>query len=150
MKILLTGMSGTGKSSVLEELQHQGFDVVDTDHGGYCLEQNGERLWHESKMHSLLTSSHVTLFVSGCVANQGKFYPLFDKVILLSAPKAIMLERVKNRSNNSYGKTQTEQAEILAHLEEIEPRLRAGCHLEINTGLLSVQAVVQQVLFGVS
>jgi dephospho-CoA kinase len=146
MKVLLTGMSGTGKTSVLEELERQGFDVVDTDYGGYCFERNGEQLWDEDKMQMLLTSRNATLFVSGCVSNQGKFYPLFDKVILLSAPKEIILERVKTRSNNPYGKTQAEQAEILANLEEIEPLLRAGCDLEISTAVFSVEEVVQQVL----
>jgi RNase adaptor protein for sRNA GlmZ degradation len=31
--ILVTGMSGTGKSSVLRRLEQRGYRVVDTDHG---------------------------------------------------------------------------------------------------------------------
>jgi dephospho-CoA kinase len=149
MKVLLTGMSGTGKSSVIEALKARGFRAVDTDYNGYCLEQNGERLWDENKMHNLLTSSLEPLVVAGCVSNQGKFYHLFDHVVLLSAPKETMLERVKTRSNNPYGKTATEQAEILANLVEIEPLLKKGCDLEINTAQFSVQEIVNRLLLEV-
>ena len=34
-RILVTGMSGTGKSSALAELRERGFDVVDTDEPGW-------------------------------------------------------------------------------------------------------------------
>jgi dephospho-CoA kinase len=144
MKILLTGMSGTGKSSIIEALQKRGFHAVDTDYNDYCLEQNGERAWNEPKMQHLLTSSLEPLFVAGCEANQGKFYPLFDRVVLLSAPKEVILERVATRSNNPYGKTEAQRTEILANLEEIEPLLRKGCDLEIDTSLFSVEAIVAQ------
>jgi dephospho-CoA kinase len=32
-RILVTGMSGTGKSTALDELRRRGFEVVDTDEG---------------------------------------------------------------------------------------------------------------------
>ena len=85
---------------------------MDTDYDNYCLEKNGERLWNEVKMRSLLTSGDRPLFVLGCVANQGKFYSLFDRVVLLSAPKETILERVKARINNDYGKLPIEQSEM--------------------------------------
>jgi dephospho-CoA kinase len=149
VKVLLTGMSGTGKSSVIEALKRHGYQAVDTDYDNYCLEQNGERLWNESKMQDLLTSNLEPLFVAGCVSNQGKFYPLFDKVVLLSAPKETILERVRTRSNNPYGKTAAQQAEILANLEEIEPLLRKGCDFEINTSESTVQEIVNRLLLEV-
>jgi predicted ATPase len=34
-RILVTGMSGTGKSSALEELGRRGFRVIDTDDPGW-------------------------------------------------------------------------------------------------------------------
>jgi dephospho-CoA kinase len=36
--VLVTGMSGTGKSAALAELARRGRRVVDTDYGGYAEE----------------------------------------------------------------------------------------------------------------
>src|SRR5699024_7165199 len=36
-RVLVTGMSGTGKSTVLGELERRGHVVVDTDYGGWTL-----------------------------------------------------------------------------------------------------------------
>jgi len=35
-RVLITGVSGVGKSTVIEELRARGFRAVDTDYGGYC------------------------------------------------------------------------------------------------------------------
>ncbi|MEU0563582.1 hypothetical protein [Dactylosporangium sp. NPDC006015] len=43
-KILITGMSGTDKSSALSELARHGYRVVDTDDPGRR-EHRGEWLW---------------------------------------------------------------------------------------------------------
>jgi hypothetical protein len=72
------------------------------------------------------------LFVAGRVANQSTFYDRFDAVVLLSAPIAVLLDRVRRRTTNDYGKTSLERAEILADLAEIEPQLRASCTHELD------------------
>ena len=48
-KILLTGMSGTGKSTALAELEKRGFRVVDTDEGGWSewSDPDGGYVWRE-------------------------------------------------------------------------------------------------------
>ncbi len=132
MKILVTGMSGTGKSSALAALAGHGYRVVDTDDPGW-VEDHGERLWAEDRMTALLdTAGDDPLFVQGCVRNQGRFYPRFDAVVLLSAPAPVLLERVATRTTNDYGKTPAERAAILADLAEVEPRLRATCTHELD------------------
>jgi thymidylate kinase len=73
------------------------------------------------------------LFVSGCVANQGRFYPRFDAVVLLSAPAEVILERVAGRETNDYGKTDAECEQIVRDLATVEPLLRAGATAEIDT-----------------
>jgi hypothetical protein len=73
------------------------------------------------------------LFVSGCVANQVKFYPRFDAIVLLSAPVGVVLERLGSRRTNDYGKTDPERARILDDLRTIEPLLRVGATAEIDT-----------------
>jgi shikimate kinase len=139
--ILVTGMSGTGKSTVLTELGRRGHRVVDTDYDGWTAEipssgETGtERLWREDRMDALLREHRDgVLFVSGCVANQGTFYPRFDAVVLLSAPGDVILGRVARRHTNPYGKTEAERDLILHHLATVEPLLRAGATAEIDAG----------------
>jgi hypothetical protein len=140
MKVLVTGMSGTGKSSALVELGRRGYRVVDTDEGGWTEwvaapgeAGGGEWLWVEERMSELLDLDDAdTLFVQGCVRNQGKFYPRFGAVVLLSAPAQVILDRVASRTTNAYGKAPAERELILHHLETVEPLLRAGCTHELD------------------
>lgn len=71
--------------------------------------------------------------MAGCVRNQGRFYDLFDAVVLLSAPAATVLQRLATRTSNPFGKHPAERARILADLAAVEPLLRAGCSVEIRT-----------------
>lgn len=142
-RILVTGMSGTGKSAVLVELGRRGYRVVDTDDPGWREYRpnaapadelhRGEWLWVEERMTQLLDSDDGrSLFVQGCSANQSKFYQRFDAVVLLSAPAAVILDRVERRTTNDYGKSLLERAMILDDLANIEPRLRASCTHELD------------------
>jgi predicted ATPase len=83
-RVLVTGMSGTGKSAALAELAKRGFEVVDTDVGGWTewSDEEGGYVWGEDRIAELLDRERdVTLFVSGTVSNQGRFYPRFDAVV---------------------------------------------------------------------
>ena len=138
--ILVTGMSGTGKSTVLAELARRGHMAVDTDYGDWSewvplADSSGsEQLWREDRIDVLL-SEHTegALYISGTVSNQGKFYPRLDTVVLLSAPLEVILERVATRTTNPYGKTAEQRAEIAHYLDTVEPLLRAGSAAEIDT-----------------
>jgi hypothetical protein len=132
-------MSGTGKSTAVAELGRRGFRVVDTDSPDWSEwipaedGSEGEWLWREDRMAKLLASEDErTLYVSGCMSNQGKFYDRFDAIVLLSAPAEVILERVENRTTNEYGKGPGERDLILSHLGSVEPRLRATCTHEID------------------
>jgi adenylate kinase family enzyme len=130
MRILLTGMSGAGKSTALAELAARGFEVVDTDEGGWneWSEADGGYVWREDRVGELLArEGGPTLYVSGTVSNQGRFYSQFDAVVLLHAPAEVLLERLATRSTNDYGKSSEDRDLILHHLEEVEPLLRATC-----------------------
>jgi hypothetical protein len=82
-------MSGTGKSSALAELSKLGHRVVDTDDPGRSAwsEREGGYVWCEDRIAELLTrEAEPALYVPGTVSNQGRLYPYFDAVVLLSAP----------------------------------------------------------------
>ena len=136
---MVTGMSGTGKSTALAELGRRGFRVVDTDSPAWSewIPAAGcavdEWLWREDRIAQLLTSEDEhTLYVSGCMSNQGKFYDQFDAIVLLSAPVEVILDRIENRTTNDYGKGPGERNRILSHIGSVEPLLRATCTHEID------------------
>ena len=138
--VLVTGMSGAGKSTALAELARRGHRVVDTDYGDWSErvplqgEPGWEQLWRWDRMDALLAEpADGTLFISGCVANQGKFYPRFDAIVLLTAPEDVLLARLAARLTNDYGKTAAERALILRQVRTIEPLLRVGATAEIDT-----------------
>ncbi len=135
MNVLVTGMSGTGKSTALVELGRRGYRVVDTDSRAWSewISAADEWLWREDRMAELLASTEDdVLYVSGCMSNQGTFYDRFDAVVLLSAPLDVILERVANRTTNDYGKAPGELDLIRFHLETVEPLLRATCTHELD------------------
>ncbi len=133
-RILLTGMSGTGKSAVVGALVEQGFKAIDTDYG-WCEEaEDGEWLWSEPKLQELLSTEDAdALFVAGCASNQVRFYEQFDVIVLLSAPADVMVERIRKRSGNPYGKSVEQLARVLGDLQSVEPMLRRGAGAEIGT-----------------
>ena len=90
----MTGMSGTGKSSALAALREQGFDVVDTDLPGWTewSDEEAGYVWREDRIAELLARDReAPWYVSGTVSNQGRFYPFFDAIVLLSAPAEVLL-----------------------------------------------------------
>jgi dephospho-CoA kinase len=145
-RVLLTGMSGTGKSSVLSELRARGYKTVDTDYGGWSELAAKEWLWREDRMARLLSTEDADiLFVSGAVRNQTKFYGRFDHVVLLTAPIAVTTERLASRTNNPYGKNPAELAEIIGFKETVEPALRRNADTEIDANI-PLDEVVDKIL----
>jgi shikimate kinase len=137
--VLVTGMSGTGKSTALAELSRRGHRVVDTDDDGWSEEvptpDGGvEQLWREDRIEALLDRHRDgVLFISGCVANQGVFYPRFAAVVLLSVPVDVLLERIGSRTTSQFGKADEERERILGDLRVVEPLLRRTATAEIDT-----------------
>jgi shikimate kinase len=127
-RILVTGMSGTGKSTVLEELRRRGHLTVDTDYDGW---EPTDGTWDEARMSKLL-ADHGDLVVSGTVENQVRFYDRFEHIVLLSVPLAVLLQRVTERTNNPYGTKAVDRAEITHYVETVEPLLRQGATDEFD------------------
>lgn len=142
-------MSGTGKSTALQVLDSRGHRTVDTDtdrwsHWVTQPDGSSDWVWRGQAMADLLTGhSGGRLFVAGCKTNQGQFYPLFDHIVLLSAPADVLLARIAARTNNPYGKRPKERDTILDHLALVEPLLRATATVEIDSSA-PIEQVVQQ------
>jgi shikimate kinase len=157
-RVLITGMSGTGKSTVIAALAARGYKAVDTDDGGLSevvavsddvrtgLDPGQDWVWREDRIQALLSSDDAdVLFLAGCSPNQGVFYPQFDHIILLSAPAHVIVQRLTTRSTNPYGSRPEDLARTLELLQTVEPLLRRGATCEVDT-TMSLDQVVAQVL----
>ena len=127
-RVLVTGMSGTGKTTLLGELSRRGYQILDTDYDGWVL---ADGTWDEARMAAYLASNS-SVIISGTVENQGHFYDRFEAVVLLSAPVEVLIERVSVRTNNPYGNLETEQSVIRQQVLDVEPLLRQGATLELD------------------
>ena len=121
-RVLITGMSDTGKSTTLAELARRSHRVVGADLPAWSIEVASadgfgmEQVWREDAMDTVL-AEHIIgwLFVAGCASNQGSFYDRFD-VVRLSVPREVMLQRITSRSPNPFGKAVHERQRISADL----------------------------------
>ena len=133
-RVLLTGMSGTGKSSIVGEFVARGFKAVDTDDGYSEPQPDGRQRWREDAVEELpRTEDADVLFVAGCEENQARFHPRFDHIVLLSAPLETMVERLEARTTNGYGKDPEELCRFLEDVETVEPLVRRVAHHEVVT-----------------
>ena len=154
-RVLLTGMSGTGKSTLIDALAERGYKAVDLDTEewsewvpiagkdqfavpavlGSAL-QTQDWVWREDRVkHLLSTGDAGVLFVSGTASNQGKFHGQFDHIVLLSAPASVLVERLAARTSNTYGKDPNELARVLQQVETVEPLLRRAASAEVDTSV---------------
>ncbi len=160
-RVLLTGMSGTGKSTVIGALAACGYQAVDADcdewsewvsyvatpgEPGSPVEPDRDWVWREDRVQDLLSREDAgILFLSGCARNMVRFYPQFDHIVLLSAPAAVIVERLATRTNNPYGKHPDEVARVLELMQCVEPLLRKRAGHEVDTSA-PLDQVVERVL----
>ena len=132
-RVLVCGMSCTGKSTVAAELAARGHRAVDVDYGYVAPTADGRQLWDEPRIEALLDEPEELLFVLGLEENGVRFLPRFDAVVLLTAPVEVLTERLANRTTNTFGKDPAELQRVLADLHEVEPLLRKISTHQIDT-----------------
>lgn len=113
---LVEGLSGTGKSSVYEELIRRGYHAVTTDRawkyfvdpetglpGGPAHYDNHR--WDEQRaLRELESPEPDALFVCGSSRNRDQFLPHFTTVVNLRVDDDTMRRRLRERTDNSFGK----------------------------------------------
>ncbi len=160
-RILITGISGVGKSAVIVELERRGYKAIDLDQEAYSewvwvsddsttpgepVKPDRDWVWRENKIRALLATEDADArVVSGTAANMGQFLPQFDHVILLSAPAKLIAQRLKDRTNNPYGKQADEVTRVLDLKDSVEPLLRRAAGHEIVT-TMPLQDVVDEIV----
>ncbi|KGM35094.1 AAA family ATPase [Inquilinus limosus] len=143
--VLITGMSGSGKTAVIRELAARGHDTRDLDTpewsewvdaapGDDLTPGEGKDwVWREDRLDALLAAPRDrTLFLSGTSETMGRFLPRIDLVILLSAPVETLLERMAARTDG-YGRTGEERRRAAELVALVEPLLRQSADHEIDT-----------------
>jgi gluconate kinase len=111
---LVEGLSGTGKSSVYEELIRRGYKAISTDRawayhadldtglpGGPI--RHHTFMWDEQKAVSELESPEAeVLFVCGSSRNRDRFLPYFTKIFNLHIDDDTMRRRLEERTNDDW------------------------------------------------
>jgi GTPase SAR1 family protein len=131
VRVLLTGMSGTGKSTLVEELRRRGYAAYDADDGFAEPGADGRWGWRAELVADLLARApDGLLFFAGCSEEQAELP--FDYRVLLTVPRCVLVGRLRTRSTNLYGRDDRELAQVLADLDEVEPLLRRSADLVLT------------------
>lgn len=144
MNILVTGRSGSGKSTVCLELVKLHAPAFDADRveglAGWVDVRTGEPtsvdytkiidkrtvgwFWDRPVLENFLAERDTTV-LCGSADNQPDFYELFGKVIFLAVPADVQAERIMSRAEHDYGQAPgmveqivREQADVLGKLRE--------------------------------
>jgi len=133
MRVLITGMSGTGKSTLVRELRRRSLRAFDADEDGFSEPRaDGRWGWRADRVAGLLGEPRDgRLFFAGCSEEQAALP--FDYRVLLTAPTDLLVERLLTRTGNRYGQSAAEEAQVLADLAAVEPLLRRSADLVLET-----------------
>jgi gluconate kinase len=130
---LVEGLSGSGKSSVYEELIRRGYRAISTDrawkyHADPDAGLPGRPIHHDSSMwdqqkavSELESPEPDVLFVCGSSRNRDRFLPYFTKIFNLRIDDDTMRHRLHERTNNDFGK-QPEEVELMLRLNRSDEK----------------------------
>lgn len=165
MNVFVTGMAGTGKSSIAAKFKARGISVLDMDHvPNLCswvnLESN-EKVFelnpdedfmekHDyicdiDELKRLIGRTSELSVVFGAVGDNIQFIPLFDKTFLLQFSSETMLERLQNRDTNDFGKDKTIHKGLLEWKKTFDDLMLKQGTISINAEQ-SLDKVVNELL----
>ena len=128
VRVLITGMSGSGRSTLVRELRQRGFEAYDADDDGFSEPRGDGRWgWRRDEVAALLAGAEGVLFFAGCSEEQPELP--FDLRVLLTVPDAVLVERLRTRTTNAYGRSDAELKQVLSDRAEVEPLLRRSADL---------------------
>lgn len=162
-KYLVTGMGGSGKTTICQILNKRGFYSLDSDAveglarwedklTGQHIEVDHTKFvdykkvswnWSSAVLNKLL-STHDQLILCGSSSNEFEFFNLFDKVFVLEIDQTTHKSRLERRSS-SYGK----DTRTLTWIIEEQPRFTKHA---VKLGAIPIDAstsptfVVKQIL----
>jgi adenylate kinase family enzyme len=126
---LIEGVSGTGKTSVCDELQRRGYHAV---HGDRELAYQGDprtgepleghahenHIWDVEKVRTIAgDQSRAATFFCGGSRNFNRFVHLFDQVFVLEIDRDTLHQRLSSRPSDEWG-GQPAQRAMIARLHD--------------------------------
>ncbi len=157
MKILLTGIAGTGKSTLAKALSERGFAAMDlhdvpdlffwqdtrtkeiipyTPGRSKAWFATVDRVCNIEMLKEMLDRYDHDVIMAGSTSgnNQKKFFSLFDKIILLQCDPETIVHRMRTRTNKSgYGKSEAEQEDNVEWQKEYDPLLLSYGAIPVST-----------------
>ena len=122
---LIEGLSGTGKTSVCDELQRRGYHAI---HGDRELAYRGDpetgepregsghehHIWNVDRVKALVADrNEAATFFCGGSRNFSKFIDLFDAVFVLEVDLATLHRRLDERPDDEWGGGKPTERELI-------------------------------------
>lgn len=152
--ILITGVAGSGKTTLSSELQKLGYKSYDMedidglfrmfnkktgrvvkDWTNNNLKVTKQHRWtcNKNKLKQIIKdNSRGIVFYCGTGSNLDDLIPLFDKIFLLKASPKVLRERLTKRTTNSFGHTSEVQKWIFGWKDNWESHMIGKKAIVIN------------------
>ena len=153
---LIEGISGTGKSSVCQELGRRGYVAINGDRelayqgdpttgektealGSEAETRHEHHIWDVEKVRRLAANQDdEDTFFCGGFRNFKQFIDLFDEIFILDVDVETLNERLDNRPDDDWGKRKSERGLILRLHVTKEDTPSSGIAIDATQPLVSV------------
>ena len=143
--MLITGVAGSGKSSLCHELKKLGCKAYDLEEvkGLYALidRKTGKRakkydndkldlvkqhdwICDKKKLQTLIRENSGIFFYAGAAANIDELLPLFDQIFLLKVSQKTLRKRLSMRKRPDFGRTSAVQKWMFGWMKQWEDNLQ--------------------------
>lgn len=172
MKILITGMGGTGKTAIAERLKNTNNFAVDLDATGFCSwveKETGKKARHKkgagsewlkqhsfrcdvNKLRKFLEQEEVkceSLFICGKVSKSQikEIFDMFDMSFVLLPSDKVLRGRLLNRTNKrtDFGKEESEIQNIIDNRKKFESTCLNNGAIGLNNNN-SLDGIIKEIL----